>query len=120
MGYREDERKLNIALLKIRIEDLHVVSVSYWHVETATPNKDSGLSNFLIDTDINVFTFQHCLQDSCVLLYLLKVGSVILQGEVALTVTCRNPACGTELRHLHSPEGRVAIQRDPDRLTGIS
>lgn len=74
MGYGEDEQKLNIALLKIHIQDLHVVFVSYWHVETAIPNKDSGLSNFLIDTVINVFNFQHCLQDSRVLLYLLQMG----------------------------------------------
>lgn len=51
VGYSEDEQELNIPeLQKIHIQDLHVVFISSWDVETAIANKDSGLSRSLIDT----------------------------------------------------------------------
>lgn len=39
-----------IFLNLIHIQDLHVVFVSYWDIETAIPSKGSVLSHFLIDT----------------------------------------------------------------------
>jgi len=50
-NYSEDEQELNIPELeKIHIQDLYAFSLSSWDIETAVPNKGSGLSFFLIDT----------------------------------------------------------------------
>lgn len=92
MGYSEDEEKVRIPELeKIHIQDLHVFFVSYRDIGAATPDKGRGLASFLMDTDF---------------IYLLVV---FLQGGrreggcregKALTMLCRNSACGTTLWYI--------------------